>query len=129
MTYEPTPRRVLLGRVLLGCGALLLGAQLLLVPAAAARDILLYNESHAPIDKVYARPVDPSTQDEMYANFRIDAGAIQPGSSTQLQVTEAFCQFDLLVTFQGTTILAEMTGADLCWHPIVVVYSDGISLQ
>lgn len=123
MTQAPTRRRRL------APAAALLIASLSMATAATASEIIVYNDSHAPIDKVYARPVDPSVQDEMYANFRIDAGPIAPGGSMQLQVTAEFCQFDLLVTFQGTSALAERTGADLCWHPIVIVLNDGISLQ
>lgn len=107
-------------------------ASLLLLAAAGgaeARDFLLHNESNAVVDKVYARPADPSMQGEMYGDFRLDGGGVAPGSSSQFQVSEEFCQYDLLVTFDGAGSPVEALAADLCWHPHVIVGPDYISLM
>lgn len=99
------------------------------VASAEARDVLLHNESHAVVDKVYARPADPLLREEMYGNFRLDGGRVAPGASSPFQVSEEFCQYDLLVTFDGGLEPIETLAADLCWHPHVIVGPDYISLM
>lgn len=110
----------------LGLASLLILAA---VASAEARDVLLHNESHAVVDKVYARPSDPSMQGEMYGDFRLEGGRVAPGSSSPFQVSEEFCQYDLLVTFDGGSSPVETLAADLCWHPHVIVGPDYISLM
>lgn len=128
MTHASTARTKAAGRPF---QTLSLAGLLLVLPIAAAeaRDFMLYNESGDWVDKIYARPVDPALADTMYADHRVEGGDLAPGGIAQLRVDAEYCQYDLLVTFQGELVAIEAPAVDLCWHPHVIVGPDYISLM